>query len=620
MYLNARGVSYAVVTLGRWEEVAPYVEFMGCTQPWYSVRGVEEAIAAEDGRLTCYLRDGDRVYLTYSTTGRGVEPVDSSLYLLDMTPYGRREAWEDTPEGWPEAPDVGSPKGGHGAPISWFWRTDHTGPRPRARPAARPAAPPPVVPAGRHARADDGLPGRRVAGRLHNRCAYVRRSAHGGAGPLCAPLVQVLWTTPTRDGEENYDPAMEFTDQALAAREASRVLATARRDVKDQALHVMADQLLTDADAILAANAEDVARARESGTAEPMVDRLALTQSRLEGMADGLRSLARLADPVGDVVRGWTLPNGVQVRQVRVPFGVVGIIYEARPNVTADAAGICLKSGNAVLLAGSRSAERSNRAIVAALRTGLEKAGLPADAVQLLPAGREASGQLMAARGYVDVLVPRGGAGLIASVVEQSKVPVIETGTGNCHLFVDATADLAMARDILVNAKTQRPSVCNAVETVLVHEAVAAEALPLLLDALAEAGVTVHGDEAFQAASPAVVPARPEDYDGEFLTLDLAARVVRDLDEAVAHIRQHTTGHSETIVTRDLAAADRFVAEVDAAVVLVNASSRFTDGGEFGFGAEIGISTQKLHARGPMALPEMTSTKYVLTGTGQTRP
>ena len=413
---------------------------------------------------------------------------------------------------------------------------------------------------------------------------------------------------------------MDISRQADAARAASRTLAVTRRELKDAALEAMADALLAHEAELLKANASDVAAAREAGTDEWLIDRLCLTSKRVADMADGLRSLARLADPVGDVVRGWTNPNGVQIRQVRVPFGVVGIIYEARPNVTADAAGICLKSGNAVLLCGSRSAERSNQAVVAALRQGLEASGLAADSVQLLPAGRDASAALMAARGKVDVLVPRGGAGLIAAVVEGSKVPVIETGTGNCHLYVDATADLDMARDILVNAKTQRPSVCNSVETLLVNSAIADTALPVLLTAMKEKGVTVHGDAAFCAASADVVPAGPGEYDGEYLTLDLAARVVDDFDAALTHIREHTTGHSETIITRDLTAAERFVAEVDAAVVLVNASSRFTDGGEFGFGAEIGISTQKLHARGPMALPEMTSTKYVVTGSGQIRP
>lgn len=412
---------------------------------------------------------------------------------------------------------------------------------------------------------------------------------------------------------------MTFLDQAHAARGASRVLATASRQTKDAALHTMADALLAAAEPILAANATDVARGAASGTSDAMLDRLRLDEKRLAAMADGLRQLAGLPDPVGDVVRGWTNPNGVQVRQVRVPFGVVGIIYEARPNVTADAAGIALKSGNAVLLRGSSSAEASNIAIVAALQDALAASGLPREAVQLVTGPREVTGELMAARGLVDVLIPRGGAGLINAVVAGSKVPVIETGTGNCHLFIDASADQDAALDILLNAKTQRPSVCNAIETLLVHADAAPTFLPRALAALADAGVTVHGTPAVASYSEAVVPAAEGEFDGEYLSLDIACDVVADLGAAIDHIRAHTTGHSETIVTADLAAADRFVAEVDAAVVLVNASSRFVDGGEFGFGAEIGISTQKLHARGPMALPEMTSTKYVLTGHGQVR-
>ncbi|MFP5417042.1 MAG: glutamate-5-semialdehyde dehydrogenase [Actinomycetes bacterium] len=412
---------------------------------------------------------------------------------------------------------------------------------------------------------------------------------------------------------------MSFTDQALAARAAARVLATASRATKDAALQAMADALAESEDAILAANANDVARAEASGTTASLVDRLRLTPDRISGMAEGLRSLAGLADPVGDVVRGWTNANGVSVRQVRVPFGVVGIIYEARPNVTADAAGIALKSGNAALLRGSSSALESNRAIIAGLRRGVAGAGLPADSVQLVEGGHDVTGAMMAARGLVDVLIPRGGAGLINAVVEGAKVPVIETGTGNCHLFVDASADQEMALGILLNAKTQRPSVCNAVETLLVHADAATTFLPRALAALADAGVTVHGTPAVRSFDPAVVPAVAGEFDGEYLSLDLACDVVPDLDAAITHIREHSTGHSETIVTRDLAAAERFTAEVDAAAVLVNASSRFVDGGEFGFGAEIGISTQKLHARGPMALPEMTSTKYIVTGQGQIR-
>jgi len=410
-----------------------------------------------------------------------------------------------------------------------------------------------------------------------------------------------------------------FLAQAARAKDAARTLATLNRAAKDAALQAMADALLTATDEVLAANALDVAAAREAGTSEAMIDRLSLNPARVEGMAEGLRALAALADPVGDVVRGWSNPNGVRVRQLRVPLGVVGIIYEARPNVTADAAGICLKSGNAALLRGSSSTLNSNRAVTAALHAGLAAAGLPVDAVQLVEGGREITEQMMAARGYLDVLIPRGGAGLINAVVNGSKVPVIETGTGNCHLFVDATGDFGMAIDILRNAKTQRPSVCNAAETLLVHADIADRFLPVALAAMKEAGVTVHGTPEVTAHDPAVVPAGPDEFDGEYLSLDLAAKVVGSLDEAIDHIRQHTTGHSETIVTEDRRAAERFTAEVDAAAVLVNASSRFVDGGEFGFGAEIGISTQKLHARGPMGLAEMTSTKYVVEGDGQIR-
>ena len=380
----------------------------------------------------------------------------------------------------------------------------------------------------------------------------------------------------------------------------------------------MADSLAKAETAVLEANGRDVTRAEESGTAAALIDRLRLTEERLAGMVDGLRDLAALPDPVGDVIRGWTTPDGMQIRQVRVPFGVVGIIYEARPNVTADAGGICLKSGNAALLRGSSSAAESNEAIVDALQAGLVDAGLPAEAIQLVPGPREVTSELMAARGLVDVLIPRGGAGLIDTVVRNSQVPVIETGVGNCHLYVDASADPQMALDILINAKTQRPSVCNAVETLLVHADIADSFLPLAVQTLADRGVTVHGD-ARVATYGGVVPATEADFAAEYLSLDIAAGVVDSLDAALAHIRRYSTGHSETIVTESQASAARFAAEVDAAAVLVNASSRFVDGGEFGFGAEIGISTQKLHARGPMGLPEMTSSKYVVTGSGQIR-
>ena len=336
-------------------------------------------------------------------------------------------------------------------------------------------------------------------------------------------------------------------------------------------------------------------------------------------MAQGLRDVAGLPDPVGEVVRGSTLANGLELRQVRVPFGVVGIIYEARPNVTADAAGICLKSGNAVLLRGSSSALASNTAVVAVLRDAAAASGLPADVVQLVPGeGHEPAKQLMRARGLVDVLVPRGGAGLIRSVVEESTVPVIETGVGNCHVYVDRDADLDKALAIVLNAKTHRPSVCNAAESLLVHADVADAFVPRVVAALQEAGVTVHGDAAF-GTHDGVVPATDEDWGQEYLSLDIAAAVVPDLDAALAHVRRWSSGHSEAIVTDSVATARRLTAEVDAAAVLVNASTRFTDGGEFGFGAEIGISTQKLHARGPMGLPEMTSTKYVVTGDGHVR-
>lgn len=412
---------------------------------------------------------------------------------------------------------------------------------------------------------------------------------------------------------------MTFTDQATAARRASLTLQTLTRAQKDKALHAMADAL-ADAEAeVLQDNTSDVEAAHEAGTSEAIIDRLSLNPSRLAGMVSGLRDLAQLADPVGDVVRGWKLPNGVSVTQVRVPFGVVGIIYEARPNVTADAAGICLKSGNAALLRGSSSALNTNRATVAALRQGLTAAGVDADAVNLVEGDRDVTSEMMAARGLVDVLIPRGGAGLITAVVDGAKVPVIETGTGNCHLFVDAAADVDMAVTIMINAKAQRCSVCNALETVLVHRDIAEEFWAAALPALAEAGVQVHGDEATQARGDAVVAAEPGEYDAEYLSMDLAAKQVGSLDEALEHIRQYSTGHSETIVTRDQVAAKRFAAEVDAAAVLVNASSRFVDGGEFGFGAEIGISTQKLHARGPMGLQEMTSSKYVVEGDGQIR-
>ncbi|QVT79536.1 Gamma-glutamyl phosphate reductase [Nocardioides aquaticus] len=416
-----------------------------------------------------------------------------------------------------------------------------------------------------------------------------------------------------------YDAAAAVAEQAGRARTASWDLALATRARKDDALRAMADALVAAQDAVLTANADDVAAAEEAGTEPSVVDRLRLDASRLAAMAEGLRDVADLPDPVGEVVRGSTLANGLELRQVRVPLGVVAVVYEARPNVTADAAGICLKSGNAVLLRGSSSAARTNAAVVDVLRAAVAGAGLPADVVQLVDSrSRDSVGALMRARGLVDVLVPRGGAGLIRSVVEGSTVPVIETGVGNCHVYVDASADLDQALAVVMNAKTQRTSVCNAAESLLVHADVAETFVPRVVEALQGAGVTVHGDPVF-AAYDGVVPATDDDHAREYLSLDLSAAVVPDLEAAVAHVRRFSSGHSEAILTRDQGAARRFVAAVDSAVVLVNASTRFTDGAELGFGAEIGISTQKLHARGPMGLPEMTSTKYVVTGDGHVR-
>lgn len=406
---------------------------------------------------------------------------------------------------------------------------------------------------------------------------------------------------------------------AAQARAAANVLALAHRSTKDAALEAMAQALLDGSATILAANATDVANAAREGTPAHMVDRLRLDESRVAAMAQGLREVAGLPDPVGTVLRGSTLANGLELRQVSVPFGVVGVIYEARPNVTADAAGICLKSGNAVLLRGSSSALASNAAIVGLLRDALSAVGLPADCVQLAPGeGHEAVKELMRARGLVDVLIPRGGAGLIRTVVEESTVPVIETGVGNCHVYVDAAADLEMALAIVLNSKTHRSSVCNSAESLLVHADVAEVFLPQVVTALQGAGVTIHGDAAF-ARFEGVVPATAEDWDTEFLSLDISAAVVADLDVAIEHIRLHSSGHTEAIVTGSQTAARRFTAEVDSAAVMVNASTRFTDGGEFGFGAEIGISTQKLHARGPLGLPEMTSSKYIVIGDGHVR-
>ncbi len=421
-----------------------------------------------------------------------------------------------------------------------------------------------------------------------------------------------------------YDDMSPVTQTAYRARAAAAEIAPLPRAVKDEVLLAIADALEVRTAEIVEANAVDVAKAREAGTSDTVIDRLTLTPERIRAIASDVRDVAALPDPVGEVVRGSTLPNGIDLRQVRVPLGVVGIIYEARPNVTVDAAALCLKSGNAVLLRGSSSAYASNTALVRVLRDAVGGAGLPADAVQLVPGqSRDSVRELMRARGLVDVLIPRGGASLIRTVVEESTVPVIETGTGNCHVYVDAEADLDMAVDILINSKAQRPSVCNSAETLLVHRDIADAFLPRALDALAEAGVTVHADERVRAYADAskatVVEATVEDWETEYLSYDIAAAVVDSLDAAVAHIRLWTSGHTEAIVTTSQAAARRFTQLVDSTTVAVNASTRFTDGGQFGFGAEIGISTQKLHARGPMGLPELTSTKYIVTGDGHIR-
>jgi glutamate-5-semialdehyde dehydrogenase len=409
-------------------------------------------------------------------------------------------------------------------------------------------------------------------------------------------------------------------DLGRRARAASRPLATASTAAKDATLLAAADLLVERTDDLVAANAADVERERAAGVGATVLDRLWLTRARIDGMADGLRKVAALPDPVGEITQGWVRPNGLRIRKVRVPLGVVAIIYENRPNVTSDAFCLCLKSGNAALLRGSSGAIRSNVAIAGVLREALAKAGLPEDALVLVEdTSRDAAVEFMRQRDTVDCLIPRGGPSLIRSILDNATVPYVIDGDGNCHVYVDARADLAMAADIVVNAKTQRPSVCNAAETLLVHESVAGEFLPRVAAQLE--GVELVGDDATRRALGAdrVATATEDDWAHEFLALKLAVRVVPSLDGALDHIAHYGTGHSEAIVTSDLEAAERFTREVDAAAVLVNASTRFVDGEEFGFGAEIGISTQKLHARGPMGLRELTTEKYVVHGDGQTR-
>jgi len=404
------------------------------------------------------------------------------------------------------------------------------------------------------------------------------------------------------------------------SRHAARRMSTANRAWKDRGLRAVGTALQENVHAILAANAMDVQRGKDNGTSKALLDRLTLTESRVAGLVAALENLANLPDPVGNVVRGQTLPNGLRLRQVNVPMGVVAAIYEARPNVTVDIAGLALKSGNAVILRGGSAAEATNQVLVRVLREALESVGLPADAVQTVDQfGRAGANVLMKARGRVDVLIPRGGRDLIQTVVTNSAVPVIETGEGNVHIFIDESADENMAVEILLNAKTQRPSVCNTVETLLVHSG--SQVLPAVAAALRDAGVRLHVDHRIEAALPGVetVAATDADWATEYMDLDLAVAMVDSMDEAIRHIRTWTTGHTEAILTNNLANAERFIAEVDSAAVIVNASTRFTDGGELGLGAEVGISTQKLHARGPMGLTELTTTKWIVQGEGQVR-
>ena len=426
--------------------------------------------------------------------------------------------------------------------------------------------------------------------------------------PSAAPVAESV-------PEPSPAPVAELAARAKAA---SRAMASASTAVKDAALHAAADLLVARAEAIGAANAIDVERAIAAGTPAPLVDRLRLSTARIDAMAGGLAQIAARPDPVGEVADGWVRPNGLHISRVRVPLGVVAIIYESRPNVTSDAAGLCLKSGNAAFLRGSSSAIQSNLAIAAAIRDAISSAGLPADGLVLVEdTSRAAAVEFMQQNDYVDCLIPRGGPSLLASVIEHATVPVVIDGAGNCHAYVDASADLDAALNIVVNGKTQRPGVCNALESLVVHSAVAADFLPRAAAALD--GVELLGDERARQAVPSMGEATAADHATEFLDLKMSVRVVDTLDEAIAHVNDNGSGHSETIITSDLAAADRFTQQVDAAAVLVNASTRFVDGEEFGFGAEIGISTQKLHARGPMGLDQLTTLKFVVRGEGHVR-
>ena len=404
------------------------------------------------------------------------------------------------------------------------------------------------------------------------------------------------------------------------AKEASRILMTASTTQKDAALSAIAAAFQKNRDYILEENKKDLEAAEANGMSKAMLDRLALNDVRVQGLSDAATDVMALADPIGKIRGGTTRPNGLAIEKVSVPLGVVAVIYEARPNVTAEAATLCLKSGNCVILRGGKEALRSNRAIAETMRKAIASVGLPRDCVQLVEdTSRDSANALMTLTDYVDVLIPRGGAGLIRACVEHAQVPLIETGTGNCHVYVDKDADLDMAQRIIYNAKVSRPSVCNACESLVIHRAVAEEAIPRIAQSLESAGVLIHGDETVCALVPAAVPATEEDYGKEYLGYEISVRVVDSIDDAIAHIRRYSTGHSECIVTDSLAASQQFMSQVDAAAVYVNASTRFTDGGCFGFGAEIGISTQKLHARGPLGLEQLTSEKYIVRGSGQIR-
>lgn len=412
----------------------------------------------------------------------------------------------------------------------------------------------------------------------------------------------------------------ELINKGKKAKKVSFILSNLSTLEKNKGLNAMANSLVNNKEEILKANKIDLQASMEKGTSKSMLDRLALTEERIEGMSNGLRQVVALPDPIGEVLGMWTRPNGLQIGQKRVPLGVIGIIYEARPNVTSDAAGLCFKAGNAVILRGGSEAINSNKAIVKVLREGLKSVGLPEDSIQLIEdTGREVATEMMKLNDYIDVLIPRGGAGLIQAVVKNATVPVIETGTGNCHIYVDEYADFEMAKNIVINAKTSRPSVCNAAEKLLVHEKIAKDFMPIILKALRDKDVEIRGDKSSIAYDSSIKKANKEEWYNEYLDYIIAVKVVNDIDEAIDIINHYGSGHSEAIITKDYGNSQKFLQKVDAAAVYVNASTRFTDGEEFGFGAEIGISTQKLHARGPMGLKELTTIKYIIYGNGQIR-